>query len=86
MESLYVWYHIRAALQTWRGDNMNIITNERGGMLTNILLIVVAFLILLASGVALISQNYWPSLVLFVLAAFAYPIGNRLLKRLSKQT
>ena len=86
MESLSLWYHVRATLQNWRGENMNIVTGERGGVLVSILLIALATLILLISLVAIFGQNYWASLAFFLIGVVTYPVGIRLLNRFSKQT
>ena len=65
-------------------DSMSILSDERGGLIINLLLIAFSILFLLAGGILLLGHVWIIAFVLFGIGAFLYPVGTSVAARLAK--
>ena len=63
---------------------MNVFKNERGSFLVQAALIAAAIFLFLAGTTAMAAAAYWPGLILYILSAALYPVGNAVLQKRSK--
>ena len=63
---------------------MSILSDERGGLIINLLLIVFSVLCFLAGGILLLGHMWIMAFVLFGIGAFLYPVGTSVAARLAR--